>query len=465
MVSHLAGCLDFLRPAFSRRAAFAWFVVVFAGIVLRADTLGVSSIVRALSLPPACYEPLLHFFHSAAWDVPRLAGLWQDWVMSRNAAHLVNGRVVLIGDHTKTPKDGRRMPAVTTLHQDSETASKPSFFRGHHWGCLALLATAGKKHFAVPLEASIQEGTGALDDTDAPKTVRIVQMARRFVERTGCAAYLVLDAYFAVGPVFAAAAGAAGGIERPVHILTRAKNNVVAYRPAPPPKAGTRGRKPIYGKKLKLAKLFDSRPGLFQSARAEVYGSEETVRYLAFNLLWKPVRGELRFILVETPRGRLILVSSDLSLEPIAALQLYCRRAAIETLFNTLKNLVGGMRYHFWSSYLPAASRRPRKKENPPQASSRPDKTKDTLQAIEKYVFMHLLVIGVLQLLALNFSGEIKDKARCWLRTVSSGIPSEFVTRAALGNAVNFNLRGFASDPISLLIRQKQNPFSCDRGN
>jgi len=31
------------------------------------------------------------------------------------------------------------MPGVTTLHQDSETSSKPSFFRGHHWGCLSLL--------------------------------------------------------------------------------------------------------------------------------------------------------------------------------------------------------------------------------------------------------------------------------------------------------------------------------------
>ena len=119
MAFHLAGCLEFLRPAFSRRATFAWFVVVFAGIVLRGDTLGVSSIIRALSLPPGCYTSLLHFFHSTAWDASLLMSWWRGWVMSRNVAHIVNSRVVLIGDHTKTPKDGRRMPAVTTLHQDS----------------------------------------------------------------------------------------------------------------------------------------------------------------------------------------------------------------------------------------------------------------------------------------------------------------------------------------------------------
>lgn len=459
MAALLVECLLFLRPAFSRRAAFVWFVVVFAGIVLRADTLGVTSIVRALSLQPGCYPSLLHFFHSTAWDASGLMARWLGWVMSRNVSSLVNGRAVLIGDHTKTPKDGRRIPAVTTLHQESETASKPSFFRGHHWGCLGLLVTAGKKRFAVPISAEIQEGTQSLNGADTPKTIRIVEMARRFVERTGRAAYLVLDAYFAVGPVFLAAAGAIGDVAHQVYILTRAKNNVVAYVPAPPPKAGTRGPKPKYGKKLKLVKLFDSRPGRFQSARAEVYGSLETVRFLVLDLMWKPVKGKIRFILVETSRGRLILMSSDLHLDPLVAVQLYCHRVAIETLFDTLKNLMGGMRYHFWSSYLPPASRRPAKNKKTARVSLRPDKTRTTLAAIEKFVALHLLVVGILQLLAVLCPEEIKSHARCWLRTVSSDIPSEFVTRTALANAIRNNLCGFVSGLISLVIRQAKNPL------
>lgn len=455
----LVECFRALRPAFSRSAAFAWFVVAFAGIVLRTDTLGVTSIVRALSLPPECYTSLLHFFHSAAWDASGLMAQWLGWVMSRNVSSLVNGRAVLIGDHTKAPKDGRRIPAVTTLHQESETASKPSFFRGHHWGCLGLLVTAGKKRFAVPISAQIQEGTQSLDGSDTPKTIRIVEMSRRFVERTGRAAYLVLDAYFAVGPVFIAAAAAIGGAAHQVHILTRAKNNVVAYMPAPPPKAGTRGPKPKYGKKLKLAKLFDSRPGRFQSARSEVYGSMETVRFFVLDLMWKPVKGKIRFILVETPRGRLILMSSDLCLDPLVAVQLYCNRVAIETLFDTLKNLMGGMRYHFWSGYLPPVSRRPVKNQKTDRLSRRPEKTRITLAAIEKFVTLHLLVIGVLQILAVLRPEEIKSHARCWLRTVSSDIPSEFVTRTAMANALRNNLCGFVSELISLVIRRAENPL------
>ena len=45
------------------------------------------------------------------------------------------------------------MPAVTTLHQDSETSGKPSFFRGHHWGCIAVVVQACDKFFATPLWA------------------------------------------------------------------------------------------------------------------------------------------------------------------------------------------------------------------------------------------------------------------------------------------------------------------------
>ena len=149
MIEYLQNLLEAMRPAFSKRAAFAWFVVTFAGFVARNDAFGVSSIVRALWLAPMCYPSLVHFFHSTAWSGAELLRLWRGWLAREERLYRVDGRIVLIGDHTKSPKDGRRIPALETLHQDSETASKPSFFRGHHWGALALLLRAGKKFFAT----------------------------------------------------------------------------------------------------------------------------------------------------------------------------------------------------------------------------------------------------------------------------------------------------------------------------
>ncbi len=134
-----------MRPAFSRNATWAWFVIAASGLILRSDNLGVTSIVRALNLRPRCYELLLNFFHSYAWSVDSLMIRWQQWLKENEPGIVINHRRLFTGDHTKIPKDGRKIPAVKTLHQDSETGSKPSYFRGHHWGCIAMLTKAKDK--------------------------------------------------------------------------------------------------------------------------------------------------------------------------------------------------------------------------------------------------------------------------------------------------------------------------------
>ena len=171
-MGYLEGLFRALRPAFTREATFAWFVVAFAGVVTRQEVYGVSSIVRALSLAPAYYPALLHFFHSTAWTAESLYRQWEAWLIGQPSVEQVAGRIVLLGDHTKQPKDGRRMPGVTTLHQDSETSSKPSFFRGHHWGCLSLLAQAHGKRFALPLWAEIHP-----DDSQDARATRVAPYA------------------------------------------------------------------------------------------------------------------------------------------------------------------------------------------------------------------------------------------------------------------------------------------------
>ena len=462
MFDELKRFLTHMESAFSRRATHGWFVVVFVGFLVRRDTFGVSSIVRALMLTPESYTCLLHFFHSTAWTVEGLMTTWWEWLAGRDVAYRLGGRLVLVGDHTKTPKDGRKIPAVTTLHQDSETSAKPTFFRGHHWGCIGLLVQAGDKFFAIPLWANIQEGLRGIDNTDEakqPKTIRIVHMAQQTARAMGEQAFLVLDAYFAVGPVFQAAAEKCRSDDPLVHVLTRAKKNVVAYLTAPVPKKRKKGRPGKYGKKLKLMKPFDSKAKAykFQTAQAAVYNRRERVRYLTLDLLWKPTKGMLCFILVESSRGRMILISSDLKLDSVAAIELYCRRVTIETLFDTLKNTLGAMGYHFWSQYLDPASRRPKKNDTTRRRSEDMDKTRNTLVAIEKFVNVQLLALGTLQLIAKKYPAQVKAKANCWLRTVNANTPSEFVTRIALSKIIKTNLYGFGKDWISQIIRLKQN--------
>jgi hypothetical protein len=53
-------------------------VLVLAGLCLRPDLAGVTSLVRSLGLSDASYYCLLHFFHSPALDLDRLTQLWRQ---------------------------------------------------------------------------------------------------------------------------------------------------------------------------------------------------------------------------------------------------------------------------------------------------------------------------------------------------------------------------------------------------
>ena len=98
-----------LHPAFSRLRSFMWFATIVAGLTVRAELLGVTSIVRALNLRPRLYTTLLKNFHSSALKLDRLSALWAQAVLRLFPSPLrVNGRLVLVGDGIKIPKRGRK---------------------------------------------------------------------------------------------------------------------------------------------------------------------------------------------------------------------------------------------------------------------------------------------------------------------------------------------------------------------
>ena len=148
-------------------------------------------------------------------------------------------------------------------------------------------------------------------------------------------------------------------------------------------------------------------------------------------------------------------MTSDLSMTHSAAMKLYCHRNTIEILFDVLKNVFGGLKYHFWSKYLIPVSRRPKRGKQSIPESSNPQKTKETQKAIEKFVNIQIVVLGFLQLLALKFPHQVCKKALCWLRTSCSEIPSEFVTKVAVSNMIRSNLNTFGNDLITRFIQSK----------
>jgi len=107
-----------LRSACARTRTFLWMSLCLAGLTVRKDLRGVTSIVRALGLEPACYDRLLDFFHSSALDLDKLTGAWCALVFRLDPGILrVNGRPVLVGDGIKVAK------ASTTSRRPTATAS------------------------------------------------------------------------------------------------------------------------------------------------------------------------------------------------------------------------------------------------------------------------------------------------------------------------------------------------------
>ena len=349
---------------FTRTAAFQWFVIIATGLMLRADRLGVTSVIRDLGLRHNCYETMIHFFRSDSWNLDRIVQCWYDAVLKHAPIHREKGRAVIIGDGVKQPKEGRSMPGVKKLFQESENSAKPQYIFGHMFGGIGVLACSVSKWFCIPLRFNMQDGlreTAEWEGSSVSLESHVVQVVRNALHaaQTFGECLLVLDRYFLTVPVLSALNGGGKAV---VHLVTKAKKSCVAYRH--PTRRQGRGRPPVKGAAVKLMDLFDANRERFVKVEMTLYGKRESVRYYAINLLWgKGLYQELQFVLVEYAGTRSILVSTDLGMEAGDIIRLYCKRFQIECTFREFKQQTGGFCYRFWSRAMPRLNRFRRKTE------------------------------------------------------------------------------------------------------
>jgi len=457
MLHFLQQKLFTFKKCFSHVATYNWFVIVIAGFISRTDHFGVTSIIRGLMLSPKCYEKILNFFHSKAWELESVLQTWWQIVLKSKTVDEVNGKVILLADHTKVTKEARKMPGVATLHQDSETSSKPSFFRGHFWGTISILTRNSKSYFSTPLWSSIHQNLNlkGVKEEKIPSTERIINMAVGIIRDIKRDAYLVLDAFFAAGPVFCKS----GQIDNAgnLTVITPAKSNTVAYMPIAKKKRKkkSRGAPKKYGDRVEVQKKFGHWSRRFKTAIADIYGKKERVQFYSKVLMWKPTKSKILFIWSVTSRGSMVLMCSDLSENPINVIELYCKRAKIETFFSVLKNIFGGHQYHFWSKYLLPNSRAP-KKNGKVNHSLRPVKTKETFEAIHKFFNLQSITIGLMQLIAIKYPLSVMAKSKIWMRTISKEKPSEFLAKTAVHNEIIQHSIKFSQNQVIQIIREKQ---------
>ena len=89
-------------------------------------------------------------------------------------------------------------------------------------------------------------------------------------------------------------------------------------------------------------------PHLFETVTCQVYGKTESIQVMTLTLLWRPIADYVLFVLAVTSKGPIILMSSDLELWAVNAIELYCARTRIEILFSVLKQVIGAFKFRFW---------------------------------------------------------------------------------------------------------------------
>lgn len=435
-----------LKCSCGRQRTFLWMALTLAGMTVRVDILGVTSIIRALGLRPLCYDRLLDFFHSPALDLQKLTHSWRCLVFRSLPGILrCNGRPVIVGDGIKVPKSGKKMPAVKKLHQESESNTKPEYIFGHSCQAVAVLAQALTSVFAVPLACRIHEG---LVFSNRDKRTLLDKMAMLLNSLAIPEPFLfVADAYYASGRLVLSL------LAKGNHLVTRVKRNAVAYETPilpDPQRARRRGRPRKYGKKIKVSSLLDEHDE-FCEATSPLYGEKGVIiRYRTRDLLWRPVGILVRFVAVIHPsRGSILLMTTDLHLPPLEVIRIYGLRFKIEVSFKQSLRVIGAYAYHFWMKAMTPLQRTSGNQHLHKKPETYRHAVRRKIDAYHRHIQLGLIAQGLLQILAVTAPRTVWLSFGSWIRTIRPGLPpSEQVAAVAMRNTLPEFLADSAEKPI-----------------
>lgn len=446
-----------LRPVFHREATFKWFVLLLWGVLLTTQAPAVTSYVNALGLSEGYYHQALHWFDSSAFRIDELCNQWGEWLSEHPNTHCLKGERVYVGDGIKVSKEGRKMPGVKGLHQESEDVSKPEWIRGHYFSALGVLLGAEQALFAIPIILKLHDGIKGVD-TEAEGTL-VDKMATLCVQLVVKGSYVILDAYYASAKVLTPFR------EQGIDLVSRVRITTVAHAAFCRCKGQHRpGRPRQWGTEVKLRELFAPLEDCFK-ASVWLYGQQTTVYYQCCQFDWDSADELVLFVLTQLPTGkRIILLSSDLTLSAQQVIQAYGWRFKIEVTFRTLIQLLDGFCYRFWLKSMQTASRWPQNLDLADYPEAFHAHVARKVEAFERFINLNAIAIGLLQVLALEMPKSVWHHFPVWFRTLPKhGYPSEQIVRLSIQHQLESNLA--RSTPTLLLTKLLADKFESSQGS
>ncbi|SMF82449.1 transposase [Pseudobacteriovorax antillogorgiicola] len=195
------------------------------------------------------------------------------------------------------------------------------------------------------------------------------------------------------------------------------------------PSKRKRGRPKKKGEKVKLNSLFSQ----FDEIAIE-YGDS---RYHCIDLYWQSAGRLIRFVLVESSKGRAILMTTKMDIAPETVIDLYKSRWLIETGFKQAIHTVGTFNYHFWMKAMKPIKRGQNKQYLHREAAEYRDSVTKKINAFHIHIQAGCITQGLLKYLAIKFKDQVWFSFKGWLRTINSSIePSELVVSSALRSSL-----------------------------
>ncbi len=293
--------------------------------ILQVKSPHVSSVIFYLG--SECHWTTYYWFiRKAKWSWLYLLRAWVKLSLRFSDDSLV---VVAIDDFLNQ-RSSEKAPGVAFHHDHAKKHNRPKHIWGQCWVNLSRIVQKGNRLGAIPLINRLSRVCG--NRSKLKTAVLLCWIVFPFFEdRT---IRLLVDAWYMKGPLILPLLGEFANLE----IIGQVRRDTALFHPPTAEEQKPRGRKRIYGKRVK----FDDLPELTEELK--LYGKKQLVRYRTCLCLARFLKGlgvRIVWVLLEGATKWRLLLSTNPNRSAVEIMKAYDPRWKVEPSYNDFKNRFG----------------------------------------------------------------------------------------------------------------------------